>query len=495
MSSSIFPALIVLAPLVAALFCSGFSWLENRLCLPTALIGLSVSAVAALKLLLLVIQGGVVQYRMGGWAPPFGIEYRIDLFNALVLLLVVLIPLVNLVASHRSLLQGQKDRLGTFYAVYLLFVTGLAGVVSTGDLFNLYVLLEITSLTSYALIAMGDPDRGPLASLNYVFIGVIGASFYLLGVGYLYIMTGSLNMVDVAGLIEPLYSSSAVLVAFVFCLLGVWIKMALFPLHVWLPNAYTYAPVAAARVIAPLMTKVMVYVMIRLMLSVFGLDYVFERLEIGEAVVWLSSLAMLAGAVMALAQRDLRKMLAYIIVCEIGFMVGGAWLGNDLGFSGAVLHIINDGLMTFALFLVLGNLMFRLKRVEFKDLQGVFARMPWTMAGFVLAGLSIIGVPPTCGFFSKWYLLLGGIEAGAYFFVAALLVSSLICAVLFFRVFEIGFFEPETDGHRDFSRAVTQQEAPVSMLIPLGLTTVSLVVLGLYSGFIVETIILPFLSR
>ena len=491
--TNVFPAVVVLAPFVAALFCSGFSWLEKRLCLPTALIGLSVSAYAAFRLFLQVIDTGVVQYRMGGWAPPFGIELRIDLLSGLVLLLVALIALLNLAASHRSVLQDMEDRPGTFYSIYLLFVTGLLGVASTGDLFNLYVLLEITSLTSYAQIAMGDPDRGPLASLNYVFIGVIGASFYLLGVGYLYIMTGSLNMVDVAGLIEPLYSSSAVLVAFVFCMIGVWIKMALFPLHIWLPNAYTYAPVAAARVIAPLMTKVMVYVMIRLMLTVFGLDYVFERLDLSQAVVWLSTLAILAGAVMALAQHDLRKMLAYIIVSEIGYMVGGAWLGNELGLSGAVLHIVNDALMTFALFLVLGNFMYRLKGAGLNDLQGAFARMPWTMAGFVLAGLSIIGVPPTCGFFSKWYLILGGLQAGAYLFVAALVLSSLMCAVLFFRVFEIGFFEPEADGHRDMSRAVNLQEAPVSMLIPLGLTSLSLVVVGVYSGFIVETIILPFL--
>ncbi len=492
--NSAFPAVVILGPLGAALLCIGFSWLEKRLCFPLALIGLSVSVYAAFRLLFQVIGTGVVQYRMGGWAPPFGIEYRIDLFSGLVILCVVLIALLNLVASHRSVLQAMQDRLGTFYAIYLLFVTGLLGVVSTGDLFNLYVLLEITSLTSYAQIAMGDPDRGPLASLNYVFIGVIGASFYLLGVGYLYIMTGSLNMVEVAGLIKPLYSSRAVLVAFVFCMIGVWIKMALFPLHVWLPNAYAYAPVAAARVIAPLMTKVMVYVMIRLMLTVFGLDYVFEQIDLGAAVVWLSSLAILAGAVMALAQRDLRKMLAYIIVSEIGYMVGGAWLGNELGFTGAVLHIVNDALMTFALFLVLGNLIFRLKGAAVSDLQGAFARMPWTMAGFVLAGLSIIGVPPTCGFFSKWYLILGGLQAGAYPFVAALVLSSLICAVLFFRVFEISFFEPETGGHRDLSRAVTMQEAPLSMLIPLGLTGFSLLAVGLYSGFIVKTIILPFLS-
>ena len=494
MMNSVAPALLILAPLLAALFCSGFSWLERRLCFPTALLGLLVAGVAAFDLLLQVNRSGVIRYTMGGWPPPFGIEYRMDALSVLVILIVVCIALLNLMASHVQVLREMPDRYGTFYAIYLLFVTGLLGVVATGDLFNLYVLLEITSLTSYALIAMGDPDRGPLASLHYLFIGVIGASFYLLGVGYLYIMTGSLNMVDVAGLLPSLHGSSAVLVAFVFCMLGIWIKMALFPLHVWLPNAYTYAPVAVVRVIAPLMTKVMVYVMIRLMLTVFGLEYVFERLDLSRTVVWLATLAILAGAVMALAQRDLRKLFAYVIVSEIGYMVGGVWLGNATGMTGAVLHILNDALMTFALFLVLGNLLYRLPGAGFADLRGSFARMPWTMAALVLAGLSIIGVPPTCGFFSKWYLILGGLEAGAYHFVAALILSSLICAVLFFRIIEIGFFESPGSGSSEPMSKGTVLEAPVSMLIPLGLISVSLIAAGLYSGFVVQGVIVPFLG-
>ena len=341
---------------------------------------------------------------------------------------------------------------------------------------------------------MGDRDRGPLASLNYIFIGVIGASFYLLGVGYLYMQTGSLNMADVAVIIKGASGSSTVLVAFILCILGIWIKMALFPLHIWLPNAYSYSPVVFTRVVAPLMTKVMVYVMIRLMITVFGYDYVFKTLHLADAVVWLATIAILAGGVMALAQKNLKKMLTYIIICEIGYMVGGAWLGNRLGMTGAILHILNDALMTFALFLGVGNMIYRLKTVDLTDLQGLFGKMPWTMAGFVLAALSIIGVPPTCGFFSKWYLILGAFEKGAYHFAAALIISSLICAVLFFKVFEICFFEAVSHGHENSHSHDIIEEAPVSMLVVSGMVSLSLVVAGLYSGTIVNTIILPFLG-
>jgi len=488
------PALIVVAPLLAALFAGLAAWIEERLSYPIALVGIAVSMFSAFYVLMQVIDSGTIQYRMAGWAPPMGIEYRIDLLNAMVLLLISGIAFFNLIASYKSVDQETNDRVGSFYTIYLLFVTGLLGVTATGDLFNLYVLIEITSLTSYAMVALGDRDRGPLASLNYVFIGVIGASFYLLGVGYLYMQTGSLNMVDVANILSGIHGSSTVLVAFILIMIGIWIKMALFPLHIWLPNAYSYSPVAFARIVAPLMTKVMVYVMIRMMITVFGLEYIFETLNLADAVVWLATIAILAGAVMAISQKNLKKMLTYIIVCEIGYMVGGAWMGNQLGMTGAILHILNDALMTFALFLAVGNMVYKLKTVDLIDLKGLFGKMPWTMTGFVLAAFSIIGVPPTCGFFSKWYLILGAFEAGAYHFAAALVISSLLCAVLFFKVFEISFFEPMSKGHGEPHASVAIEEAPVSMLVVSGLVSLSLIIAGLYSGTIVNTIILPFLK-
>ncbi|MBU1195927.1 MAG: monovalent cation/H+ antiporter subunit D family protein [Proteobacteria bacterium] len=491
-----YPALIVIAPLLAALFAGLAVWIEDRLSYYIAILGLAVSSFSALKVLIQVIESGTIQYKMAGWDAPVGIEYRIDLLNAMVLLLISGIALFNLIASYKNVEQEISDRKGSFYTIYLLFVTGLLGVTATGDLFNLYVLIEITSLTSYAMVALSDKDRGPLASLNYIFIGVIGASFYLLGVGYLYMKTGSLNMMDVADIIASQHDSSTVLVGFILCMIGVWIKMALFPMHVWLPNAYSYSPVAFSRVVAPLMTKVMVYVMIRLMITVFGFEYIFNTLHLSEAVVWLATIAVLAGGVLALAQDNLKKILAYIIVCEIGYMVGGAWLGNQSGMTGAILHLLNDALMTFALFLGLGNMVYMLGKVKLNNLQGLFSRMPWTMTGFVVAAFSIVGVPPTCGFFSKWYLISGAFEAGAYHFAAALIISSLICAILFFKVFEICFFQssPDLQGQGHGHKFQVMAEAPVSMLIVSNLVSFSLIVVGVFSGTIVKTIILPFLQ-
>jgi len=197
------------------------------------------------------------------------------------------------------------------------------------------------------------------------------------------------------------------------------------------------------------------------------------------------------GAVLALGARNMKKMLSYVIIAEVGYMVGGAWLGNRAGMTGAVLHIANDALMTLCVFLAVGNIVYRAKGYAFEDLKGMFRKMPYTMTGLVAGALSIIGVPPTCGFFSKWYLISGGIQAGQYAFVAALVFSSLINAVLFFRIIEIGYYEPFGADHGHGSSPIRMAEAPLTMVVPLLIVAGGLVVMGVYTGDIVTNIIEP----
>jgi len=322
-------------------------------------------------------------------------------------------------------------------------------------------------------------------------MGTLGACFYLLGVGYLYIMTGTLNMADLAHLITGLHGSRAILVAFIITMVGLWLKMAFFPLHGWLPNAYTHAPYPISGLIAPLMTKVMVYVMIRIDLNVFGPVYSFEKLGLEKAVMWLAVLAVIMGSIMALAQKDLKRMLTYVILIEVGYMVGGFWLGNKSGMTGAVLHLLNDIFMTLCAFLAVGNLLYRLPGCSFPELKGAFSKMPFTMGALVATALSIVGVPPTCGFFSKWYLLLGALEAEHYGFLAALIFSSLVGVVLFFRVFEWAFFSAQENEGAEHHLSHTFQEAPVQMVVPVLLVAGGLVALGVFSGQIVSGIVEP----
>jgi multicomponent Na+:H+ antiporter subunit D len=421
--------------------------------------------------------------------PPWGIEYVIDYLNAPMPVLVSVIALLVAIYSRRSIEQEIPDKTVYFYTIFLLQVTGFLGISVTGDMFNLYVFLEIASLTGYALIAVGE-EGAPLASFRYLIMGTIGASFYLLGVGYLYMVTGSLNMADLAQFLPGLYGSRVVLVAFTFFLVGVAIKMALFPLHVWLPDAYTRAPSVTSTLLAPLMTKVSIYVMIRILFTVFRPDFSVLITHAADIMVWAGIVAIFAGAVMALAQTDFKRMLCYIIVAEVGYMVGGAGLANSVAMKGAILHIINDAVMTLGVFAVAGILCYRMKSHNISDFKGLFKKMPFTMAAFVVAALSIIGVPPTCGFFSKWYLIQGAVIAGSWTFIVALLVSSLINIMLFFRIFEIGYVFHE--GHEDQvhgDETSVIEEAPLSMLVPTMIVAAGIIFIGLCNQSILTNVI------
>ncbi len=480
------PVIIIIAPLLSALFASLVGLYNRKLSYPIALLAMTISLYCAFDTLFTVMKSGTLHYRLGGWMPPFGIEYVIDHLNAFVSVIVSFSGFINVIHSQKSVIRQFPEKIPQFYTLYLLLIAGLLGITITGDVFNLYVLLEISALASYALIAMGS-GRAKLSSYNYLIMGTIGACLYLLGVGHLYIVTGTLNMAGLHAVLPTLSSNSAVLVAAILMLVGVWVKMAFFPLHGWLPNAYTHAPSSVASLLGPTMTKVSVYVMIRIMFSVFSPEFMFTHLIWQDTIIWFAVIAIVGGALQAIAQRDFKKMLTYLIVSEIGYMVGGVWLGNRLGITGATLHILNDALMMLALFFVAGNIFYKIRSHKFKDFGGLFKKMPFTMTAFIIAALSMIGVPPTAGFFSKWYLILGAIEAGKWHFMVALIFSSLVNAVLFFRVIEHGYYSEENDGHEDHKQSI--KEAPISMVVPALIIGVCLIVVGVYSGDIVEHVV------
>jgi multicomponent Na+:H+ antiporter subunit D len=485
MSASNLHMYVMAAPLLTAFFVNLFGRKSNTVIAVLTLGSLAFSSLASLVVMIGVLSYGRISYTVGNWKPPFGIELVVDHLSTLMLMLISVVALFASLSALKSVSQELPGREHQFFTLYLILIAGLMGLVLTGDTFNLYVLLEITSITTYGLIAMGK-GRAPLASFNYIIMGSIGACFYLLGVGYLYLMTGSLNMAEISQILQGMNGGAAVATALAFILVGLWIKMALFPLHGWLPNAYSLAPTGAVLLAAPLMTKVTIYLMVRVMFSVFSVDYVFlQHPAVQNGIVWASALAIICASALALAQRDLKRMLTYVIVAEVGYMVGGIWLANSTGMTGAILHIVNDALMTLCLFLAVAAILYRLGSVDFDKLQGIYRKMPITMAAFTVGAFAMIGIPPTAGFFSKWYLLLGGIEAEQWGYVVALLFSSLVNAVLFFRIIEIGYFHKDDEHHGHEKLA----EAPLSMQVPLLISAAALIVVGLSSGPLVETII------
>jgi multicomponent Na+:H+ antiporter subunit D len=336
-------------------------------------------------------------------------------------------------------------------------------------------------------------EKGALyASFRYIVIGTIGASFYLLGVGYLYITSGSLNMADLSQLLPKLYHSKTVLAGFSFIFIGLSIKMALFPLHGWLPDAYACAPSAVSAAVAPLVTKVMAYVIFRLIFTVFSPEFAISISRVTDVMIWIGTLAILFGAVMALSQSDYKRMLSYIVVAEIGYIIGGIGVANATALKGAIFHIVNDALMVACLFLVAGLVMYKTRGHRIDDFKGIFRKMPITAVVFTVGALAVIGVPPTCGFFSKWYLLLGGINAGQWVFVAALLVSTLINVALFFRIFDKGLYvhaqqnEPHDTGP---GHAPHFREAPLSMLMPAVVLALAILMVGIFNQAIMNKVI------
>jgi len=485
------PVLIVVIPLVSAFLTLVIGLWKKRLCYPFVIIALSLSLFSCIVTLNTVMKSGTIHYYLGNWDPPWGIEYVVDHLNALVLVFVSFISLMVAIYSKESIEQEIPEKVTFFYTVFLLQVTGLLGIVVTGDMFNLYVFLEIASLAGYALIAIGE-DGAPFASFRYVVMGTIGACFYLLGVGYLYIMTGSLNMADLTHLLPNLYHSKVIMVAFVFFIVGVAIKMALFPLHAWLPDAYTHAPSAVSALLAPLMTKVGVYVLIRILFTVFRPEFPIKILHATDIMAWFGTFAILFGGIMALSQTDFKRMLCYIIVAEIGYMVGGIGMANATAIKGAIFHIINDMFMAACLFLIAGIVMHETGGHDISDFTGMFRRMPFTAAIFTIGALAVIGVPPTCGFFSKWYLLLGGIQARHWGFVMALLLCTLINVALFFRVIDKGLYVHALEHkleHASEPKELQFHEAPLSMLIPGFIIAIAIFLIGIFNQAILKNII------
>lgn len=488
MSDSPFPILIIVVPLISAFLIIIAGSFRKSLCYPLMIISLSIVALSSLAILSDVLSHGVLHYRLGDWTPPWGIEYVIDHLNAFVSVIVSIISLLIGISSKRMVEREFPEKAVYFYCLFLLQVTGLLGMVVTGDVFNLYVFLEISSIAGYALIAIGE-DGAPFASFNYMIYGTIGACFYLLGVGYLYIVTGSLNMADLSKLLPGLSSSKVVVMAFAFFMVGVAIKMALFPLHVWLPDAYTYAPSAVSSLVAPLTTKVGAYVMIRIMLTVFPPAFFIETIPAALILRWVAGFAVLFGCILALAQTDLKRMLGYVLIAEIGYIALGIGFGNRNGLTGAILHLLNDGLMMACLFLIVGAITYKGWPRKIDQFTGIHRKMPLTMAAFVISALSVVGIPPTCGFFSKWYLVLGAIDSKQWLFVAVLLVSSLLNAILFFRVIEKAYFEPAIDEVAGDLKPAGIDEPPLTILIPLLIMTAGVLSVGLLSGKIVSKII------
>ena len=468
------PILQIIIPLISAPLCVLLRrrWLTWAFAFLVSCATLVVSAL----LLMRVLESGPISYELGGWSPPWGIEYRVDAVNAFVLLLVSLIGAVVLLYAPDSVAREIPERLHyLFYTSYLLCLTGLLGITITGDAFNVFVFLEISALSSYILISLGQDRRALTAAYQYLVMGTIGATFILIGIGLMYMMTGTLNMADLATRLARVGDTRTILVAFGFLTVGMSLKLALFPLHMWLPNAYCYAPSVVTAFIASTATKVSIYVFLRFVFTMFGAGFAFETLHLDVFLLPLSLLGIFVASTVAIFQTNIKRMLAYSSIAQIGYMMLGISFVSVNGLTGGIVHLFNHALMKGALFLAMGCIALRIGSVNLEDMRGLGRRMPVTMAVFVFGGLSLIGVPLTVGFVSKWYFLLAALEKGWWPVAFLLLVSSLLAVIYVWRVGEVAYFQ-KSDGE------IEVREAPILMQIPMWILTGSIVFFGVQTS-------------
>lgn len=478
------PILQVVFPLMAAPACmllrhSKVIWFfTSAVCLAAMLI--------SFHLLHQVYNHGEIIYALGGWDAPVGIEYRIDALSAFVLVLVTSMATVVMAGARRSIEKEiPARRQGFFYIAYLLNLAGLLGIVCTGDAFNVFVFLEISSLSTYMLIAMGEDRRALWASYQYLIMGTIGATFILIGIGLMYMLTGTLNMQDLADRLPNVPQTKTLYTSFAFVLVGVCLKLALFPLHLWLPNAYAYAPSIVTAFLAATATKVAIYILVRFIFSVFGVDFSLSHIPLPQILLALGLMGVFAASIVAISQRNVKRLFAYSSVAQIGYMILGFSLGTAAGLHAALLHLFNHALMKGAIFMAIAGVVYRLGNAKVDSFKGLGQRMPLTMMAILIGGLSLIGVPLTVGFVSKWYLILALLEKGWWPIVIFVLIGSLLAVVYVWRLVELAWFQPCENEAEVLQQPLLQREAPLTLLIPTWFLVLANIYLGIDTRFTV----------
>lgn len=465
------PVIVIILPLLAAYLTPLFGYKWKGSCVPVALAALSLNVIFSYLLILQVMEHGPIHYYMGGLPPPWGIELVVDYLAAYLCVIISFVTLMDAIFSKDFILRtlGERRRV-YYYTLFLLLTGGLLGASCTGDLFNFFVCFEVIAISSYALVAIAGDGKGVLGAYKYLFIGAIGSSLMLLGIGHLYINTGTLNMADMAVRLVPIYISGAILAGLSLCVVGFSIKAGLFPLHIWMPDAYAGAP-ATVPVLSTLVIKVGALALIRLLFCVFRPPFITEVIPVTTALTWLASAAIIICSIFAISQQDIRRMLAYSSAANIGYVILGIGIATPLGLEGGMLHMLNHSFTKACLFMAVGAIISMTGIYNIRDFGGLSKRMPITMGAFTLAALSMVGIPPSCGFMSKFFIAHAAIMSGTWIFAVVLLVSSLLNAIYFLRVVNTAYFGHPCDE-------LKRSEAPLSMLVPMVIMAIGCVLLG-----------------
>lgn len=482
--SAQYPILLVAVPLLFAALCPIVGLWKKKLCFPWAFLGALATNFFVWGLWGDVTSTKVVSYHLGSWSPPWGIEIRIDFVGLMLATLVSSLGLLILLYSWRYVEHELgESKITYYYTLYLLLMTSMLGFTVTGDIFNMFVFMEIFSIASYALVGISGERMAVRAAMKYLLMGATSSITVLLAIAFLYSAVGSLNMVDISGLLKNGEYVSVVSVALVLFMVGFAVKSALFPVHVWLPDAHSIAPSPISAVLSALVIKMGILGIIRIFFTIYTPAYAQTSSTwnyLMEIVAWGAAISIVVASTMAIIQRDLKVMIAYSSIAHVGYILLGICMVSDKGMAGGLYNIIAHAMGKACFFLVAGAFIYKHGLRRIRDLRGLGRTMPISAGAFAVASLSIVGLPPSAGFVAKWYILWGCLQKGKYAFVVMVLLGSLLSAIYCFRVVYHLFFT----GPR--SRTALVEEAPATMSVPAALLSAGTVFFGVFA-----TLLLP----
>lgn len=458
-------------------------WGKNYM-FPLTAFSMSAALVLSLYLVYHVGQGGAFSYYLGGWPPPWGIELYVDSLGAYMLVVLTSIGLPVIVFASRDIHHDVREEVvGWYYTLYLLLIGSMMGIALTNDLFNLFVFVEISAIAACGIISIKEDRKCIEASFKYLILSALGSGCLLLAIAMIYMITGYLNYDYVAATITGalnLYPYN-VLIALSLIIVSFGVKSALFPLHVWLPDAHSSAPSPSSAVLSGLVIKIYAVALVKLLFRVFPLS-LYEVIPLLDLVLFLSVLAVLFGSIFAMVQEDIKRMLAYSSIAQIGYVFMGIGLFGERALVGGLLHIFNHAMMKSMLFLAAGMIIYATGIRRISDLKGIGVRMPLTMGAFTIGAFAMVGIPGTSGFISKWFLALGALDLGRPFYVVVILLSSLLNGIYYFPIVVNAFFGIKIEPHSE------HKDVPAAMLIPILLLAAGVIFFGFFPGPLLELV-------
>ena len=429
------PVLIIIFPLSIAFIILLF----KKYIIALSIFSIVFSLASLLKFAPSVLNGQVILYHLGGWQGPLGISLLIDGLSFFFAFITLGIGIMVILYSI-----PEKRHNHTYYFLLLLLLSSMVGTIFTADIFNMYILYDLVAIATYLLIAYYQQGVALKASFNYLLMSAVGLSLFLLGVGSLYAMSGTLHISSISEQLPEIFAHNPqiIIMSLVLVITSMGIKMAMVPLHGWLPDAHSLAPSPVSAILSGVVVKVGLYCLIRLIFGLFSAEKIMVNIGTHYVLMVFGAITLFFGAMMAFTQTDLKRMLAYSTINQIGLILIGLGLNIHSGFQGALFHVLNHALLKSALFFCAGMIILQSGKRKIHDFAGYGEKNPVVALCFVVLSLGIIGIPPMNGFVSKFLICLAAIEAGYSILALVIVFASLITAAYYFRIIQIFYSEP-----------------------------------------------------